>query len=69
MLDRRGELAHVAGPGVLPEQAQRLDADPLDVVPRLGTEFLEEVIREERNIFFPASQRRKVDGEDVEPVK
>ena len=67
-LDDVLELAHVARPVVLHQQVERLGRELEVRLVVLLAVFLEEVLREQRDVVLPLAQRRQVDVDDVQPV-
>ena len=62
------ELAHVAGPGIALQQAQRVLGDAADALAFLGGKARHEVLRELRHVAEALAQRRHPDGEHVHAV-
>ena len=67
-LDGVLELADVARPVVAHQHVDRRRRDPLDVLPVLARELLEEVVGEQQDVRLPLAQRRHEDREHVQPV-
>ena len=68
-LDRVLQLAHVAGPVVVHQHAQRLVRDPGDGAAELVREPVEELLREERHVLAPLTQGRDPDVDHVQTVE
>jgi hypothetical protein len=61
VLEDAGELAHIAGPGVLEEAGKRAGSEDDWALLVAGAEAIEEKLRERGNVFTALAQRR--DGE------
>ena len=67
-LDHVAQLADVARPGVVLEQAHGVLVDALDRLAVARVELVQEGLDEERDVFLALAQRRQLDGEDVQAV-
>src|SRR5262249_26599092 len=67
-LERVLELAHVAGPRVLEERAQRRLGGHLKRRAVAPVEARDEVLDEERHVLAPLAERRQLNGEDAPPL-
>ena len=67
LLDRVLELAHVAGPVIGHDPAERGVADGADARVGLRAELGDEVRAQERDVLAALAQRRQLDRQHVEP--
>src|SRR5437762_4072629 len=63
------ELAHVALPGMVHEDAQRLLADALEIRRQLRIQRAHEMLHEERDVLAPLAKRRQGDVHHVQAVE
>src|SRR6266404_2429726 len=69
VLDYALQLADVAGPIVLGQQAHRLGGNRHDMLAGRAVQELEEMGDQQRQIVAAVAQRRKLDREDLEPIE
>ena len=68
-VERRLQLADVAGPGVAGEEVEDLGVEPARVGAEVAGELDDEVLDEGREVLEAAAQRRELDRDDVEAVE
>ena len=68
VLDGIFQLAYIAGPIIVHDNTHGILGDVLDCRSCLLIEMSDKVIDQQWNIFFSSSQRRKMDGKNLETV-
>src|SRR5438132_7966471 len=68
-LQHVAKLANVTGPGATHEHLQRVIAKRLNIGTMLLVELTDEVLSEQRDVFFAVAQRRQVHDENRQSIE